>query len=158
MALQHPVVGIIEVIGLFAVLGLAAWRINSGDLTIHGLSSYLTGLIVLIDPIAHFTNNFNEFQQGQASLRRLREIEQEPLEPSDPADSVSLGDVKGALSLESLSFHYVQGQTVLDRLDLQVPAGSVLAVVGPSGAGKSTLFSLLLRFNTAQQGLSLIHI
>lgn len=157
VALQHPVVGIIEVIGLFAVLGLAAWRIESGDLTIPGLSSYLTGLIVLIDPIAHVTNNFNEFQQGQASLRRLREIEQEPLEPSDPADSVSLGDVKGALSLESLSFHYVQGQTVLDRLDLQVPAGSVLAVVGPSGAGKSTLFSLLLRFNTAQQ-LSLIHI
>ena len=109
-----------------------------------------------IDPIAHVTNNFNEFQQGQASLRRLREIEQEPLEPSDPADSVSLGDVKGALSLESLSFHYVQGQTVLDRLDLQVPAGSVLAVVGPSGAGKSTLFSLLLRFNTAQQGSILL--
>ena len=156
VALQHPVVGIIEVIGLFAVLGLAAWRIESGDLTIPGLSSYLTGLIVLIDPIAHVTNNFNEFQQGQASLRRLREIEQEPLEPSDPADSVSLGDVKGALSLESLSFHYVQGQTVLDRLDLQVPAGSVLAVVGPSGAGKSTLFSLLLRFNTAQQGSILL--
>ena len=156
VALQHPVVGIIEVIGLFAVLGLAAWRIESGDLTIPGLSSYLTGLIVLIDPIAHVTNNFNEFQQGQASLRRLREIEQEPLEPSDPADSVSLGDVKGALSLESLSFHYVKGQTVLDRLDLQVPAGSVLAVVGPSGAGKSTLFSLLLRFNTAQQGSILL--
>ena len=156
VALQHPVVGIIEVIGLFAVLGLAAWRIESGDLTIPGLSSYLTGLIVLIDPIAHVTNNFNEFQQGQASLRRLREIEQEPLEPSDPADSVSLGDVKGALSLESLSFHYVPGQTVLDRLDLQVPAGSVLAVVGPSGAGKSTLFSLLLRFNTAQQGSILL--
>ena len=79
VALQHPVVGIIEVIGLFAVLGLAAWRIESGDLTIAGLSSYLTGLIVLIDPIAHVTNNFNEFQQGQASLRRLRAIEQEPL-------------------------------------------------------------------------------
>jgi ATP-binding cassette subfamily B protein len=152
VALQHPVVGIIEVIGLFAVLGLAAWRIESGDLTIPGLSSYLTGLIVLIDPIAHVTNNFNEFQQGQASLRRLREIEQEPLEPSDPADSVSLGDVKGALSLESLSFGYAAGDPVLQQLDLDVPAGTVMALVGPSGAGKSTLFSLLLRFNAAQQG------
>ena len=156
VALQHPVVGIIEVIGLFAVLGLAAWRIESGDLTIAGLSSYLTGLIVLIDPIAHVTNNFNEFQQGQASLRRLREIEQQPREPNDPTDAVSLGDLSGALSLESLSFSYTTGQPVLQELDLQVSAGSVLAVVGPSGAGKSTLFSLLLRFNNAQHGRILL--
>lgn len=156
VALQHPVVGIIEVVGLFAVLALGAWRIQSGDLSIPGLSSYLTGLIVLIDPIAHVTNNFNEFQQGQASLRRLREIEHEPQEPSDPLDAVPLGHVKGDLRLEALTFSYLPGQPVLDQLNLNVPAGSVLALVGPSGAGKSTLFSLLLRFNSAQQGRILL--
>jgi ATP-binding cassette subfamily B protein len=82
VALQHPVVGIIEVVGLFAVLALGAWRIQTGDLSIAGLSSYLTGLIVLIDPIAHVTNNFNEFSRGRRrcdvcvrsreSLRRLQ--------------------------------------------------------------------------------------
>ena len=156
VALQHPVVGIIEVVGLFAVLALGAWRIQTGDLSIAGMSSYLTGLIVLIDPIAHVTNNFNEFQQGQASLRRLREIEHEPQEPSDLLDAVPLGHVKGDLRLEALSFSYLPGQPVLDQLNLNVPAGSVLALVGPSGAGKSTLFSLLLRFNTAQQGRILL--
>ena len=152
VALQHPVVGIIEVIGLFSVLGLAAWRIQSGDLDIAGLSSYLTGLIVLIDPIAHVTNNFNEFQQGQASLRRLREIEREPREPVDPPDAVNLGQLRGDLRLEGVSFGYDAGDPVLQQLDLNVPAGTVMALVGPSGAGKSTLFSLLLRFNAAQQG------
>ncbi|WP_115161772.1 ABC transporter ATP-binding protein [Synechococcus sp. UW86] len=156
VALQHPVVGTIEVVGLFAVLALGAWRIQSGDLSIAGLSSYLTGLIVLIDPIAHVTNNFNEFQQGQASLRRLREIEHQPQEPSDPLDAVPLGHVKGDLRLEALTFSYLPGQPVLDQLNLNVPAGSVLALVGPSGAGKSTLFSLLLRFNSAQQGRILL--
>jgi ATP-binding cassette subfamily B protein len=152
VALQHPVVGIIEVIGLFSVLGLAAWRIQSGDLDIAGLSSYLTGLIVLIDPIAHVTNNFNEFQQGQASLRRLREIEREPREPVDPPDAVNLGQLRGDLRLEGVSFGYAAGDPVLQQLDLDVPAGTVMALVGPSGAGKSTLFSLLLRFNAAQRG------
>ncbi len=156
VALQHPVVGIIEVIGLFSVLGLAAWRIQSGDLDIAGLSSYLAGLIVLIDPIAHVTNNFNEFQQGQASLRRLREIEREPREPEDPSDAVTLGQLRGSLRLEGVSFGYTAGDAVLQGLDLDVPAGTVMALVGPSGAGKSTLFSLLLRFNTAQQGRILL--
>ena len=70
VALQHPVVGIIEVLGFATVLVLAAIRINSGDLEIPGLISYLTGLVLLIDPIAHITANYNEFQQGQSSLRR----------------------------------------------------------------------------------------
>ena len=156
VALQHPVVGMIEVVGLFSVLALAAWRIESGDLSISGLSSYLTGLVVLIDPIAHVTNNFNEFQQGQASLKRLRQIEREPQEPADPTDAVLLGDVRGDLVLEGVCFGYDPEQPVLQQLNLEVKAGQVLALVGPSGAGKSTLFSLLLRFNTAQQGRILL--
>ena len=152
VALQHPVVGIIEVVGLFAVLALGAWRIQSGDLSIAGLSSYLTGLIVLIDPIAHVTNNFNEFQQGQASLRRLREIEREPQEAPDPAEAHSIGALQGDLVFDQVSFGYDPAQPVLRQLNLRVDAGQVLAIVGPSGAGKSTLLSLLLRFNTAQQG------
>ncbi|WP_114987893.1 ABC transporter ATP-binding protein [Synechococcus sp. N19] len=152
VALQHPVVGIIEVVGLFAVLALGAWRIQTGDLSIAGLSSYLTGLIVLIDPIAHVTNNFNEFQQGQASLRRLREIEREPQEAPDPAEAHSIGALQGDLVFDQVSFGYDPVQPVLHQLNLRVDAGQVLAIVGPSGAGKSTLLSLLLRFNTAQQG------
>ncbi|WP_392348300.1 ABC transporter ATP-binding protein [Parasynechococcus sp.] len=152
MALQHPVVGTIEVVGLFAVLALGAWRIQTGDLSIAGLSSYLTGLIVLIDPIAHVTNNFNEFQQGQASLRRLREIEREPQEAADPVEAQSIGTLRGDLVFDQVSFGYEPAQPVLHQLNLRVEAGQVLAIVGPSGAGKSTLLSLLLRFNTVQQG------
>ena len=153
VALQHPVVGMIEVVGLFSVLGLAAWRIQSNDLTIAGLSSYLTGLVVLIDPIAHVTNNFNEFQQGQASLRRLRQIEKEPREALDPSPAQPIGRPEGHLNLTDVTFAYGGGAPVLKGINLTIRAGQVVALVGPSGAGKSTLFSLLLRFNTAQAGL-----
>ena len=65
VALQHPVVGIIEVIGLFC----CAWAWRPGGFravtsTIPGLSSYLTGLIVLIDPIAHVTKQLQRVSAG----------------------------------------------------------------------------------------------
>jgi len=152
VALQHPVVGIIEVLGFATVLVLAAIRINSGDLAVPQLISYLTGLVLLIDPIAHVTANYNEFQQGQSSLRRLREIEKEPSEPADPVPSIPLGRLRGDLNFDQVEFAYTPGQPVLRNFNLTIKAGQVVALVGPSGAGKTTLFSLLLRFNRVNKG------
>jgi len=156
LALQYPVVGFLEAAGILAVLLMGAARIQSGDLTGQGFSSYVAALLMLIDPISHLTTNFNEFQQGQASLRRLREIEREAVEPPDRADAQPLGRVQGELVLEQVRFGYDSAQTVLHDLSLRVAPGQVVALVGPSGAGKSTLFSLLLRFNTAQSGRVLL--
>ncbi len=152
VALQHPVVGIIEVLGFATVLVLAAIRISSGDLAVPELISYLTGLVLLIDPIAHVTANYNEFQQGQSSLRRLREIEKEPSEPADPVPSIPIGRLRGDLNFDQVEFSYTPGQPVLQNFNLSIKAGQVVALVGPSGAGKTTLFSLLLRFNRVNKG------
>lgn len=140
VALQHPVVGIIEVLGFATVLVLAAIRISSGDLAVPDLITYLTGLVLLIDPIAHVTANYNEFQQGQSSLRRLREIEKEPSEPADPVPSIALGRLRGDLKFDQVEFAYTEGQPVLQDFNLNIKAGQVVALVGPSGAGKTTLF------------------
>ncbi len=156
LALQYPVVGFLEAAGILAVLLMGAARIQSGDLTGQGFSSYVAALLMLIDPISHLTTNFNEFQQGQASLKRLRQIEREAVEPPDRPHAQALGPVAGELALEQVSFGYDAGQPVLRQLSLQVKPGQVVALVGPSGAGKSTLFSLLLRFNTAQSGRVLL--
>jgi len=156
LALQHPVVGFLEAAGILTVLLLGAARIQAGGLNSQGFSSYVAALLMLIDPISHLTTNFNEFQQGQASLRRLRAIEAEPVEAPDRPTAQPLGSVRGELVLEQVRFGYTPGQPVLHDLDLQVQPGQVVALVGPSGAGKSTLFSLLLRFNIAQQGRVLL--
>jgi len=156
LALQHPVVGFLEALGILTVLLIGAWRIQSGQLDGQGLSSYVAALLMLIDPIAHLTTNFNEFQQGQASLQRLRAIEAEPVEAPDRSDARALGAVRGQLQLQGVSFGYDGRTPVLQDLNLVVEPGQVLALVGPSGAGKSTLFSLLLRFNTPQRGQVLL--
>ncbi len=156
LAMQHPVVGFIEAAGILSVLLLGAARIQAGGMTSQGFSSYVAALLMLIDPISHLTTNFNEFQQGQASLRRLRAIEAEPIEPPDRPGALPLGQVRGELELQAVSFGYDPAQPVLHELQLRIRPGQVVALVGPSGAGKSTLFSLLLRFNIAQRGRVLL--
>ena len=156
LALQHPVVGFLEAVGILTVLLIGAARIQAGGLNSQGFSSYVAALLMLIDPISHLTTNFNEFQQGQASLRRLRAIEAEPVEAPDRPGAQPLGKVRGGLVLEQVLFGYDAARPVLHNLNLSVEPGQVVALVGPSGAGKSTLFSLLLRFNTAQSGRVLL--
>jgi ATP-binding cassette, subfamily B, bacterial len=156
LAQQHPVVGFIEAFGILAVLLIGAWRIRVGGVDAQGFATFMTALLMLIDPISHITTNFNEFQQGQASLRRLRAIEAEPVEAPDRPDASPLGAVRGELQLEAVSFGYDPDRPVLQDVQLRVEPGQVVALVGPSGAGKSTLFALLLRFHRPQRGRILI--
>ena len=152
LALQHPVVGFIEASGILAILAIGSARIQSGDLTSQGFSSYIAALLMLIDPISHLTTNFNEFQQGQASLRRLRAIEKEPLEHEDHLDTETVIPAIGKIVFNNVSFSYVPNKITLNTINLNISPGQVVALVGPSGAGKSTIFSLLLRFMKPQSG------
>ena len=70
IALQHPVVGLIEIIGILTILTIGTLRIQTGGMTNEEFGSFFTALIMLIDPISHITTNFNELKQGQASLKR----------------------------------------------------------------------------------------
>lgn len=49
------------------------------------------------------------------------------------------------LELKGLTKRYATGDLALNNVDLQVPAGQVLALIGPSGAGKSTLIRCVNR-------------
>ena len=56
------------------------------------------------------------------------------------------------IHLRGVTFAYVPGSPVLDRLDLTIPAGSSLAIVGQNGAGKTTIAKLLCRLYDPQEG------
>ncbi len=156
LALQHPVVGFIEASGILSILAIGAARIQSGELTSQGFSSYIAALLMLIDPISHLTTNFNELKQGQASLRRLLRIGSEPKEMQDSPNPQHLGRISGNITIQNLSFSYDGINETLSKLNIQINKGQVTALVGPSGAGKSTIFSLLLRFVRPQKGNILV--
>ena len=152
VALQHPIVGLIEIIGILSILTIGTYRIQTGGISNQEFGSYFTALIMLIDPISHITVNYNELKQGQASLRRLNELTTNPLEKSSSNRAIIPDKIDGRLSFNNVFFSYNDKTNVINDIDLEIDSGKIMALVGPSGAGKSTIFSLILKFIEPNKG------
>ena len=152
VALQHPIVGLIEIIGILSILTIGTYRIQTGGISNQEFGSYFTALIMLIDPISHITVNYNELKQGQASLRRLNELTINPIEKSTSNRAIIPDKIHGRLSFNNVFFSYNDKTNVINDIDLEIDSGKIMALVGPSGAGKSTIFSLILKFIEPNKG------
>jgi ABC-type multidrug transport system fused ATPase/permease subunit len=87
----------------------------------------------------------------------LFEILEEGRKVCDAQDATALGPVKKSIEVRGLSFGYAGSERkALQNVNLDVLAGSTVALIGMSGSGKSTLVSLLQRLYDPQQGSILI--
>ena len=152
LALQHPVIGFIEALGILSILAIGTSRISNGGLNAQEFSSYFAALLMLIDPISHLTTNYNELKQGQASLKRLKEIELEPEEDNFLNNNLIDKRPVGEIEFRNVCFNYNNSGNVINNLSIQINKGEVVAIVGPSGSGKSTLLSLVLGFIKPNKG------
>jgi len=152
VALQHPIVGLIEIIGILSIITIGSFRIQTGGISNEEFGSYFTALIMLIDPISHITTNYNELKQGQASLRRLNEITSNSSEKYIKNKGIILTKIKGDISFNNVLFSYRDDNVVINNINLDIESGKIMALVGPSGSGKSTIFSLILKFIEPSNG------
>ncbi|MBW4582357.1 MAG: ABC transporter ATP-binding protein/permease [Tildeniella nuda ZEHNDER 1965/U140] len=151
-AIQMPVVGFLEAVSLLFLLLLGGWQVSQNNLTGGEFVSYLTAVVMLIDPIALITSNYNEFKQGEASLDRIFEmLDIQPTVVEHPG-VFALPPVTGKVEYRNVSFAYKPDQPVLKNLSLLALPGEAIALVGSSGAGKTTLANLLPRFYDPQSG------
>lgn len=155
-SVQFPVVGFLYAVSVLLLLLLGGWQISLGNLTGQEFGSYVVAVAMLIDPIAHLTENYNEFKQGQASVDRIFELlDMQPSVIESP-DAIALPRVSGKVEYRQVTFGYDSNQPTLHNLSLLAFPGEAIALVGASGAGKSTLMNLLLRFYDPQSGQILI--
>ena len=155
-AIQLPVVGFLYAISVLLLLFLGGWQISQGNLTGSEFVSYVAGVGLLIDPIAHTTTNYNEFKQGEASVDRIFELIAIRPTVVEKPQAIALPPVTGKVEYCNTSFAYKPGQPVLQNLSLLALPGEMIALVGASGAGKTTLVNLLPRFYDPQSGQILI--
>ena len=163
-AIQFPVVGFMYAMSVLLLFFLGGWQISLGNLTGAEFVSYLAGVGLLIDPIAHITSNYNDFKQGEASVDRIFELFAIVPTVVEKTDAKELPPVTGKVEYRNICFTYEKQEQnpshpnswILKNLNLLVKPGEAIALVGASGAGKTTLVNLLPRFYDPQVGEILI--
>src|SRR5205807_7297926 len=89
---------------------------------------------------------YNTFLSATAALDKIVGVLEQQPEVADAPGAVELPAIAGHVRFEGVRFSYGRGEEVLHGLDLDVPAGTTVALVGHTGAGKSTIAKLLARF------------
>ena len=132
---------------MFTVWGWSKGRFSPGDVVL--VNSLLMQLFRPLDMLGWV---YRTVRQGLIDMEAMFDLVDTPAEVVDAPDAPPLQVSRGHVRFEGVRFGYEAERDILKGLDLDIPAGTTLAVVGPSGAGKSTLARLLYRFYDPQAG------
>jgi len=156
MGMLWPTLETLLGLAVVLVLWLGGRQVLLGKIDIGKFVAFNTYLVQLTWPMISIGWVLNLFQRGSASMGRINEIFGERPEIQDrlPAGAPP-AEIRGEIEFRNLSFAY-NGVPVLNGINLQIPAGSSLAIVGATGSGKSTLVSLVPRIYDARAGSVLI--
>jgi ATP-binding cassette, subfamily B, bacterial len=150
--LYFPFVDLLSSVALAVVLGYGGHLYFNGDVTLGTLFAFLLYVQNFFDPVQQLSQLYNTFLSATAALDKIMDVMDETPEVRDRPGSQSLPHVAGNVRFEAVRFGYGNGPDVLHELDLDVPAGTTVALVGHTGAGKSTIAKLLARFYDPREG------
>ena len=135
------------------VIITGAVLISDGLVEIPDFIAFLLYINTFTEPIRVIVDFTEQFQNGYTGFERFTEILNIEPDIKDREGAVELTDVKGDILFEDVSFKYKDGaHRVLRHINLDIEAGSYVALVGSSGGGKTTLCSLIPRFYDVTNG------
>ena len=137
-------------------MGFTVWGWSRGQFTPGDVVLVNALLMQLFRPLDMLGWVYRSIRQGLIDMEAMFELLDTPAEVTDKPDAPPLEVKKGHVRFEGVHFGYEEGREILKGVDIDIPAGTSLAVVGPSGAGKSTLARLMYRFYDPTSGRILI--
>ena len=147
-----PAANVINNVSFVAISVISAGLAVQGVLSVGLITSFLLYIRQFSRPFVEISNIYNNLQTAIAGAERIFEITDTLPEPADRGVTYALDKPEGDIVFKNVVFGYNREKPILKGIDLEVPAGTKVAVVGPTGAGKTTLINLLTRFYDVDSG------
>jgi ATP-binding cassette subfamily B protein len=150
--LYFPFVDLLSTVALAVVLGYGGHLYFENAVTLGTLFAFMLYVQNFFDPVQQLSQLYGTFLSATAALDKIVDVLDRDPEVVDAPRAEVLPRVEGRVRFDDVRFGYGDGPEVLHGLELDVPAGTTVALVGHTGAGKSTIAKLLARFYDPREG------
>ncbi len=151
-AFYVSLIGFLPTIGLSAVVIFGGLRAIDGRLTLGEFTQYYQYLLSLVFPLRMLGGLLGNAQRAAASGVRVFEVLDTSPDLVERPDAKPLPQGGGAIRFAQVGFGHGEMSDLLRGVDLEIPAGQVLALIGPTGSGKTTLAQLIPRYYDVDEG------
>ncbi|MBM4437206.1 MAG: ABC transporter ATP-binding protein [Actinobacteria bacterium] len=138
-----------------AVIGVGGYWVLQGSvegLTVGVLGAFLIYVERFFEPLRALSELYDSFQNAATSSERVFALLDVRPEIQDKPGALPMGEVRGEVEFERVTFAYSPGNPVIHELSLRIRPGETVALVGATGSGKTTLANLILRFYDVSDG------
>jgi ATP-binding cassette subfamily B protein len=151
-AFYIPLLSFMPLVGQAAVLLVGGRMVRDHSLSLAQFVEFNLWLAMVVFPLRMLGMWIGEGQRATASGERIFQVIDEHEEIADRPGAGSLPAGPGAVSFSRVSFGYDPAAPVLREIELELAAGTVVALIGHTGSGKTTLASLIPRFYDVGRG------
>jgi ATP-binding cassette subfamily B protein len=147
-----PLIRLVILAGFTGILLFGGLEVEKGNLAVGTYSVLVFMTQRLLWPLTRLGQTLDLYQRAMASTNRVMDLLDTPITIHSGDVSLPLDAIQGEIIFDHITFAYNEREAVIKDFNLQIPAGSTIAIVGSTGSGKSTLVKLLLRFYEIQAG------
>jgi len=151
-AFYSPMLGFLPSLGLAVVLWVGGREVIEGSMSLGDFTAFYTYLVMLMGPMRMLGMALGMAQRAVASGNRLFEILDREARIVSPPEAPELPPGPGRVEFHGVGLAYDGAAPALSDIELEVEAGSTVALVGPTGSGKTSLVALLARLYDPTRG------
>lgn len=150
---RYPFIGSVPRFMQLALIVIGGMQVIHGDITLGTLVASINFTSLMLGAANSLGTQLTALGQSSTAAVRIFEMLDEPVRIKTPANALKLDEIRGDVRFDHVTFKYPTAKAnTLKGIDLNVPAGSSLAVVGATGSGKTTLVHLIGRFYDPTSG------